>query len=199
MNSSKKGVQKYHFWLAFFFLIFGFTFSMIVWTVKNAVNTPVYSDKSFLNSYHDVDANFNKMMAQNQRFNLLYDVKVKINEKTIGMEIKDAFLGQRSLEKKSGNQNLLKVGVNTLSLTILDKKSQEVVSDANVTFQITRPIVDTNDIDLNKFTYENGVYKTTVKVDISGNWNIQGVIKISNDVGYFYIKTNTPREKGSDE
>ncbi len=188
-------IQKYHFWLAFFFIIFGFTFSMIIWTIKSAVDTPVYDDKSFLSSYHNVDEDFNKMMLQNNHFNQIYDVKVKINEKTMGMEIKDAFLGQRSLEKKSSNQNLLKVGVNTLSLTIRDKKSQEVVSDANVTFQITRPIVDTNDIDLNRFTYENGVYKTTAKVDISGNWNIQGVIKISNDVGYFYIKTNTPREE----
>jgi len=194
MSSSKKGIQKYHFWLAFFFLIFGGTFSMIVWTVKSAVNTPVYKDKSFLNSYHNVDADFNKMMAQNHRFNLLYNVKVKINEKTIAMEIKDAFLGQRSLEKQSDNQNMLKVGVNTLSISIKDKESQEVVSDANLTFQITRAIVDKYDIDLDKFIYENGVYKTTAKINKAGNWDVQGVIKIAKDVGYFYIKTNTPRE-----
>ena len=194
MKNSKKGIQKYHFWLVFFFVIFGFTFSMIVWTVKSAINTPVYKDKSFLNSYHNVDDNFNKMMAQNHRFNLLYDVKVKINEKTIGMEIKDAFLGQRSLEKQSNNQNMLKVGINTLSISIRDKKSQEVVSDANLTFQITRAIVDKYDIDLDKFIYENGVYKTTAKINKAGNWDIQGIIKVAKDIGYFYIKTNTPRE-----
>ena len=195
MSSSKKGIQKYHLWLAFFFLIFGGTFSMIVWTVKSAVDTPVYKDKSFLDSYHNVDDNFNKMMVQNSHFNLIYDVTVKINEKTIAMEIKDAFLGQRSLEKQSSNQNMLKVGVNTLSLTILNKKSQEVVSDANVTFQITRPIVDMHDIDLNKFIYENGVYNTTAKIDIAGNWNVQGVVKIAEDIGYFYIKTSTSKLK----
>ncbi len=194
MKNSKKGIQKYHFWLVFFFVIFGFTFSMIVWTVKSAINTPVYKDKSFLNSYHNVDDNFNKMMAQNHRFNLLYDVKVKINEKTIGMEIKDAFLGQRSLKKQSNNQNMLKVGVNTLSISIREKKSQKAISDANLTFQITRAIVDKYDIDLDKFIYENGVYKTTAKINKAGNWDIQGIIKVAKDIGYFYIKTNTPRE-----
>ena len=193
MGSSKKGIQKYHFWLAFFFLIFGGTFSMIVWTVKSAVNTPVYDDKSFLNSYHNVDADFNKMMAQNYRFNLFYDVNVSINEKTIGMEIKDAFLGQRSLEKQSSNQNMLKIGENSLSVTILNKKSHKAVSDANVTFQITRPVVDMYDIELNKFIYKNGVYTTTANIDKIGNWNVQGVVRVAEDVGYFYIKTNTPK------
>ena len=196
MSSSKKGIQKYHLWLALFFLIFGFTFSMIVWTVKSAVDTPVYQDKSFLSSYHNVDDNFNKMMAQNHRFNQLYDVKVKINEKTIGMDIKDAFLGQRSLQKHSTHQNMLKVGENSLSITIVNKKTQESVSDANLTFQITRAIVDKYDIDLDKFIYKDGTYSTTAKIEKAGNWNVQGVIKVAKDIGYFYIKTNTPREEG---
>ena len=188
-------IQKYRFWLAFFFIIFGFTFGMIIWTIKSTVNTPIYEDKSFLSSYHNVDADFNKMMAQNRHFNQLYDVRVKINEKTIGMEIQDAFLGQRSLEKHSTHKSMLKVGENTLAIAIVDKKSQKAVSDANLTFQITRAIVDKYDIDLDKFTYENGVYKTTAKIKKAGNWDIQGIIKIAKDVGYFFIKTNTPREE----
>jgi hypothetical protein len=193
MQNSKKGIQKYHLWLAFFFLIFGGTFSMIVWTVKSAVATPVYDDKSFLSAYHDVDDNFNKMMVQNHRFNTLYDVKVKINERTIAMEIKDAFLGQRSLEKQSANQNMLKVGENSLSVSVTNKKSNEVVSDANVTFQITRAIEDMYDIDLNSFAYDNGTYKTEAKIELAGHWNIYGTIKIADAIGYLYIKTNTQK------
>ena len=188
-------IQKYRFWLAFFFLIFGFTFAMIIWTIKSTVETPVYEDKSFLSSYHNVDADFNKMMAQSKNFNQLYDVKVKINEKTIGMDIKDAFLGQRSIEKHSTHRNMLKVGENTLAISIVDKKSQKSVSDANLTFQITRAIVDKYDIDLDKFTYKNGVYRTTAKINKAGNWDIQGVVRVAKDVGYFFIKTNTPREE----
>jgi len=193
MENPKKGIQKYHLWLAFFFLIFGGTFSMIIWTVKSAVATPVYDDKSFLSSYHDVDDNFNRMMVQNQRFNNLYDVQVTINERTLGMEIKDAFLGQRSLEKQSTNQNMLKVGDNSFSVIITSKESAEIVSDANVTFQITRAIEDMYDIDLNTFTYANGSYTTTAKIDLAGNWNVHGTIKVAEDIGYFYIKTHTPK------
>lgn len=193
MENPKKGIQKYHLWLAFFFLIFGGTFSMIIWTVKSTVATPVYDDKSFLSSYHDVDDNFNRMMVQNQRFNNLYDVQVTINERTLGMEIKDAFLGQRSLEKQSTNQNMLKVGDNSFSVIVTSKESAEIVSDANVTFQITRAIEDMYDIDLNTFTYANGSYTTTAKIDLAGNWNVHGTIKVAEDIGYFYIKTHTPK------
>lgn len=193
MENPKKGIQKYHLWLAFFFLIFGGTFSMIIWTVKSAVATPVYDDKSFLSSYHDVDDNFNRMMVQNQRFNNLYDVQVTINERTLGMEIKDAFLGQRSLEKQSTNQNMLKVGDNSFSVIVTSKESAEIVSDANVTFQITRAIEDMYDIDLNTFTYANGSYTTTAKIDLAGNWNVYGTIKVAEDIGYLYIKTHTPK------
>lgn len=193
MENPKKGIQKYHLWLAFFFLIFGGTFSMIIWTVKSTVATPVYDDKSFLSSYHDVDDNFNRMMVQNQRFNNLYDVQVTINERTLGMEIKDAFLGQRSLEKQSTNQNMLKVGDNSFSVIITSKESAEIVSDANVTFQITRAIEDMYDIDLNTFTYANGSYTTTAKIDLAGNWNVYGTIKVAEDIGYLYIKTHTPK------
>ncbi len=188
-------VQKYHFWLIFFFIIFGFTFGMIIWTIKSAVDTPVYEDKSFLNSYHNIDNNFNQMMAQNRKFNQLYDVEVKLNENRMSMDIKDAFLGQRSLEKHSSHQNMIKVGENTLAIAILDKETQKPISDANITFQVTRAIVDKYDIDLNNFIYENGVYKTTAKINKEGNWNVQGQIKIAKDIGYFYIKTNTPREE----
>lgn len=193
MENPKKGIQKYHLWLAFFFLIFGGTFSMIIWTVKSTVATPVYDDKSFLSSYHDVDDNFNRMMVQNQRFNNLYDVQVTINERTLGMEIKDAFLGQRSLEKQSTNQNMLKVGDNSFSVIVTSKESAEIVSDANVTFQITRAIEDMYDIDLNTFTYANGSYTTTAKIDLAGNWNVYGTIKVAEDIGYLYIKTHTPK------
>jgi hypothetical protein len=193
MQNSKKGIQKYHLWLAFFFLIFGGTFSMIVWTVKSAVATPVYDDKSFLSSYHDVDDNFNSMMIKNHHFNNLYDVKIEVNERAVGMDIKDAFLGQRSLEKQSSNQKLLKIGQNSISVVVTDRKSNQTISDANVTFQITRAIEDMYDIDLNSFAYDNGTYKTEATIELAGHWNIYGTIKIADAIGYLYIKTNTQK------
>jgi len=184
-------IQKYHLWLLFFFLIFGFTFSMIVWTVKSAVDTPVYEDKSFMSNYHIVDNNFNKMMVQNRKFNSRYDTKVTINNKTVGMEISDILYGQRSLKKKSRNQNMLIVGDNSISIKIINKESNSTVNDANISFQITRAIEDLYDINLNEFKFIDGSYNSVTKIDMIGNWNIIGKIAIGNDMGYLYIKTNT--------
>jgi len=186
-------IQKYHFWLAFFFFIFGMTFSMIVWTVKSAVNTPVYEDKSFLSSYQDVDENFNSMIISNRKFNEKYHTEVTINSKKVGMELSDLRYGQRSLKKKSKNQNILQVGENTLSLSIVDKQSNTPITDAKIEFQITRPIQDKYDINLNKFIVNNNHYAMRAKIEKAGNWNIIGKVTIGKDIGYLYIKTNTKK------
>ena len=193
MKTSKMGIKKYQLWLLFFFVIFGFTFSMIVWTVKSAVNTPVYEDRSFMASYQDVDDNYNKMFISNKKFNAQYNAEVTINSRTVGMEFSDLRYGQRSLEKMSKNQEMLNLGENTISVVISDKKSKEIVSNAKIEFQITRAIENMYDIDLNSFNFEQNAYKSTAKIDIVGNWNIIGKITIGDDVGYLYIKTGTKK------
>jgi hypothetical protein len=193
MKSAKKGIQKYHLWLLFFFAIFGGTFSMIIWTVKSAVNTPVYEDKSFMSSYQDVDDNYNQMYLSNAKFNSRYTTEVTINGRTVGMNFSDVLYGQRSLEKKSTNQNMLITGKNSLSISIKERESQAVVKDANVSFQLTRAIEDMYDINLNDFKFENNVYTSMGEITREGNWNIIGKIMIGEDTGYLYIKTNTKR------
>jgi hypothetical protein len=186
-------IQKYHFWLLFFFLIFGFTFGMIVWTIKSAVDTPVYEDKSFMSNYHIVDDNYNQMIIDNHNFNSKYDTKITINNRIIDMGISDILYGQRSLKKRSTNQNMLVVGDNSISIKISKRGSNTIISDANISIQITRAIEDSYDINLNEFKFVDGLYSSLAKVNIKGNWNIIGKIMIGNDVGYLYIKTNTKR------
>jgi len=188
-------IQKYHFWLAFFFFIFGITFAMIIWTIKSAVNTPVYEDRSFMTSYQDVDENFNQMVISNAKFNAKYDCVVTINNKTVGMELSDLLYGQRSLKKMSTNQQILKVGENRLSLIVKDKATKSIVDNAIVEFQITRPIEDMYDINLNDFKIINGHYSAFATIEKEGNWNIIGKVTIGDDIGYLYIKTNTPIEE----
>ena len=193
MKNPKSGIQKYHLWLAFFFLIFGGTFSMIIWTVKSAVATPVYDDKAFLSSYHDVDDNFNKMMINNYNFNKKYEVQIKINDRRLGMEIKDSFLGQRSLEKQSTNQNIFSLGKNNISIVISEKQSKNIITNAKIKMQITRAIEDMYDIDLNNFKLQNDVYKSSATIERKGNWNVIGTIEVDSKIGYFYIKTSTKK------
>jgi hypothetical protein len=183
-------IRKYHFWLLFFFFIFGYTFSLIIWTIKSAVETPVYEDRSFMEKYQDVDDNYNKMVISNIKFNLRYDTKVMINSRTVGMNFSDIQYGQRSLEKYSKNQELFHLGENSLSLEIIDKESKSLVTDANISFQVTRPIKNDHDINLNSFNYSDGKYTTdAINLKLQGYWNIIGKIIIGEDVGYLYIKT----------
>ena len=165
---------------------------MIVWTVKSAVNTPVYEDRSFMTSYQDVDDNYNTMVISNAKFNAKYQTKVTINDRTVGMEFADLLYGQRSLEKKSDNQNMLNVGENSLEISIVDKENRPL-SNAKIEFQITRPIEDMHDINLNSFKFENNSYSSKAKIEKSGHWNIIGKITVGEDIGYLYIKTMTKK------
>ena len=185
-------IKKYHFWLLFFFLIFSYTFSMIVWTIKSAVDTPVYEDRSFMEKYQDVDDHYNRMVIANTKFNARYETKVVINNRTVGMNFSDMQYGQRSLEKYSKNQEMLMLGDNALSIKIMDKETNTPVSNANISFQITRPIKNDSNIDLNNFVYHDGEYTTSaIKLDLKGYWNIIGKVVVGEDTGYLYIKTGT--------
>jgi len=185
-------IQKYHFWLLFFFFIFGYTFSLIIWTIKSAVDTPVYEDRSFMKKYQYVDDHYNKMVIANAKFNAKYETTVTINSRTVGMDFSDIRYGQRSLDKYSKNQEMLNLGENRISLEIVDKKSKISVPDANISFQITRPIKNDHDINLNSFKYSNGKYTIEpIKLDIKGYWNIIGKVTIGDNIGYLYIKTGT--------
>jgi hypothetical protein len=184
-------IKKYHFWLLFFFAIFGFTFGMIVWTVKSAVDTPVYEDRSFLSSYHIVDDDYNTMMIDNQKFLNSYSVNFNINSHKVGLEVSDVFLGQRSLEKNHKHKDFLRVGKNSISISILDKNSSTSVSNAKIELLLTRAIENSGDLDIKDFIFKNGLYMSVTEVPIGGHWNLTGKITINNKKGYFFIKTNT--------
>ncbi len=184
-------IKKYYFWLLFFFVIFGFTFGMIVWTVKSAVNTPVYEDKSFLSSYHIVDDDYNSMMEDNQKFKEKYNVLFNINNNKVGLEVADVFLGQRSLKKKHKHRNFLKVGENSISISIVDKNSSSVIKNAKIELLLTRAIKDNGDLDIKSFKFQDNKYETIATVPIKGHWNLTGKITVDKQIGYFFIKTNT--------
>jgi len=192
-TKEKKGIQKYHFWLLLFFAIFGGTFSMIVWTVKSAVNTPVYEDRSFLSSYHLVDDDYNKMMADNKEFLQKYSVKFDINGHQVGLEVSDVFLGQRSLKKEHKHKDFLKVGQNNISVSVVDKQTSKVINNAKIELLLTRAIEDNGDLDIKSFEFKDDKYDTVATVPIQGHWNLTGKVHVEQYTGYFFIKTNTKR------
>jgi hypothetical protein len=185
--------KKYHLWLLLFFTIFGFTFGMIIWTVKSAVNTPVYEDRSFLSTYHLVDNNYNQMMVENSKFLNCYNIIFNINGHKVGLETDDVFLGQRSLEKKHKHRDFLKVGENSISVSIKERNSSIAVPNAQIELLLTRAIENNGDLNINSFIFKDNLYTTVMEIPIKGHWNLTGKITINNKKGYFFIKTNTKK------
>ena len=183
-------VKKYRLWLLFFFLIFGFTFGMIIWTIKSTISEPVYEDKSFLSSYHIVDSDYNSMMNNNREFLKRYNINFNINGHKVGLITKDIFLGQRSLEKNHIHRDFLKVGQNSINVSITDRDSSKAISNAKIELLLTRAIEDNGDIEIKDFTFKDNLYSTTTKIPFKGHWNLTGRVTVNNMKGYFFIKTN---------
>jgi len=187
-------IEKYKLWLLFFFIIFGFTFGMIIWTVKSAVNTPVFEDKSFLSSYHIVDDDYNNMMEDNKKFLQKYDISFDINNHKVGLDVSDMFLGRRYLEKSHKHKDFLEVGKNNIFVSIKDKNSSKVIKNAKIEILLTRAIDDKEDMNIKSFDFKDNGYKKEILIPIKGYWNLIGKVTIDNQKGYFFVKTNTKKE-----
>ena len=184
--------MKRNYWPLFFIGIFSFVFSMIIWTIYSASQVPINKDETFLTSYHDLDTNYNKIILSNKVFENKYDLSIKINEKDFGLVFKDMFLGQRVIEKKSNHKDIFKFGENKVLVTIVDKKTKEVIKNSEIKIRVSKPTNHEQTMDFVKkdFKNENGKEILDFKLPLKGNWNITGQFIVGNDIGYFYIKSN---------
>ena len=183
--------MKRNYWPLFFIGIFGFVFSMIVWTVKSAVSVPVIEDKSFMKKYQDVDKNYNDMMNSNIAFLSKYIFQLNINDREINLTTDDIKYSQRVIEKMSLHKDILKVGSNSLKLVILDKNSNEK-KEINIQLVVSKSISADSDQILNNdnFVINEKVYSTAFDIKEENNWIITGSFDVDGTIGYIYIKTN---------
>lgn len=181
--------MKRNYWPLLFIGIFSFTLYMIIWTIYNSTQSPVYQDESFLNSYQHVDKGFNEIALSNQEFLKKYDFELKINEHIFPLTYEDIFYSQRVIEAKSEHKNTLYVNNNQVSIAIKDKNTHQVVNNAQITLRIMIPTNNQNDFDLD-IPFSNDLYKNEFALSNKGNYNITGVITINNDKGYIFLKTN---------
>jgi len=184
--------MKRNYWPLLFIGIFSFTLSMIIWTIYSATQTPVHEDESFLISYHNLDRDFNKVVSSNTKFKDNYDFNIKINQKSFDLVISDMFLSQRVIEKKSKHKDIFNNGKNQITITIKDKKTGKEITNADLSFRISRPTNHNNTLDFkNKdFKIKNNAYNLDVDLPLKGNWNVTGSFNVGNDNGYIYIKSN---------
>ena len=183
--------MKRNYWPLFFIGIFGFVFSMIVWTVKSAVSVPVIEDRSFMKKYQDVDEHYNDMMTSNAVFSSKYNFELSVNEKTFGLTTDDIKLAQRVIEKYSEHKDILKIGQNSLKIIVTDKITNEK-KDIIIELVISKTISTDSDMILKNenFTANDKIYNSTFELKEENNWIITGSFIVDGITGYIYIKTN---------
>ncbi|MFA7083424.1 MAG: hypothetical protein WC141_02700 [Arcobacteraceae bacterium] len=182
--------MKRNYWPLLFIAIFTFTIYMVFWTVYNAIQTPVQQDDSFLNSYQNVDGNFNEIALSNEQFLEKYDFELLINNHTFELSFQDIYYSQKVIETKSEHKNALNVENNTISVSIKEKKSNEPISNALISMRVMAPTNNNHDTDLEDFNYSNNMYSSEFPLPNKGNFNITGVITIDDQKAYIFIKTN---------
>ena len=183
--------MKRNYWPIFFILIFGFTFSMIVWTIKSASSISLAPDKSFMKKYQDVDAHFNEMMESNKLFLSKYNFEMLLNDNKFPLTTDDIKYSQRVLEKISLHRNNLRVGQNNIQIVVTDKLTNEK-KDLKVELVISKSISDDSDLILKNenFKNDNKTYSSDFKLNDAHNWIITGSFEVDGITGYIYIKTN---------
>ncbi|QOG12617.1 hypothetical protein [Arcobacter sp. FWKO B] len=171
--------------------LFMIGFSLVMWTVYNASKLPVQLDQSFFETKKEIDDKFNNMLESNVVFNEKYDTKFVYNGvNEASLDVSEIFLSQTVIQERGTHRNFLKVGENTIEIFIKDKNSNIVPENVDIHTMVTIASNNTNDIDLTNFEFIDGRYISTFEVPRVANWNVNGIITIGEDKGYFLIKTN---------
>ncbi|RXJ88574.1 hypothetical protein CRV01_12585 [Arcobacter sp. CECT 8983] len=189
-------MKKRNYWPLFFVGIFSFTFSMIVWTIYSAVNTPVHEDETFLKKYQYLDEHYNDVVTSNKSFLSKYDFEIVFNDKKeFGLVIDDMFKGQRVIEKTSAHKKSFVKGKNKVAIIVRDKAGN-IVDNLGINFRVSRPTNHkfTMDFKTEDFKFEDGKYIKYFELPLKGNWNVTGNFKASDDIGYLYIKSDATEQ-----
>lgn len=182
--------MKRNYWPFLFIGIFTFTLGMIIWTIYSSTQAPVNQDESFLNTYQNVDENFNDIAMANENFLNNYDFVLKVNKQEFGLTYSDIFYSQRVIESRSPHKDILNVGDNQVQIIIKNRATKEVISDAQIALRVTRATNNKSDINLESFEQNQDSYQSNFELTMKGNWNITGVVSIGDNKGYIFLKTN---------
>jgi len=175
-----------------FVLKFTLSLLMIFWTIKMTMGAGVGkdNDNTFLSTYAKVDDSFNEFNEHNKIFNNKYDTLITINNEVLNtMDFNDIFLSQRIIKHKKTRKDVLNYKENnSINIIIKDKLTNQIINDINASIILTRPNTHENDFTLS-------ILKSNKQKDFNiskkAYWNIMGAVKIGDDEGHFYIKTNS--------
>lgn len=187
----ENSMKKRNYWPLYFIAIFAFTVYMIIWTIYKATQVPVVEDRSFMQKYQYVDENYNNIMTSNINFLEKYSLELDLNGKIFPLTTEDIKYGQRVIEKYSNHKDVLKVGENSLKISVLNKTTKEIVP-INIDLLITKTMSDDSNVNLKdeNFTKDKNIYTTNFSLNEETNWIITGSFKVEDETGFIFIKTN---------
>ena len=187
----ENSMKKRNYWPLYFIAIFAFTVYMIIWTIYKATQVPVVEDRSFMQKYQYVDENYNNIMTSNINFLEKYSLELDLNGKIFSLTTEDIKYGQRVIEKYSNHKDVLKVGENSLKISVLNKITKEIVP-INIDLLITKTMSDDSNLNLKdeNFTKDKNIYTTNFSLNEETNWIITGSFDVKNEKGFIFIKTN---------
>jgi hypothetical protein len=166
---------------------FVFSLLMIGWTILWTLKADIFSDEenTFFDTYHNIDFEYNKIVATNEYLNKKYNFEIVINNYKINkLDFKDIYLPKRVIEKRKDKKNILVVGKNSFNIKVLDQNGQNIpfVLELVVSKPTTNKPTATLTIKDNKNYDFNIPHKAY--------FDIMGKITIDKYQGYFLIKTN---------
>ena len=130
------------------FLIVGITLSY--WTVKSASSVPVQETDDYMMKYQQADLYINDILTKKKRFDSNYTIAIEGVKK-----------GKLKLEHVKRNNVeevvLLQKGANTFTYRVVDK-SGKPVEGVKVSFLLTRPHTDEDDLSVESVPAKNGAY-----------------------------------------
>ena len=160
------------------FLFLGITLSY--WTVKSASSMPVQESNDYMLKYQQADMNINEIMNSKNLFDGKYKIEL-LNAQSAMQEVENA---KRAKEEKS---IVLTQGKNSFTYSV-STRSGEFMSDANVTFLLTRPHTVKEDLLVENIPVVEGMFKIdNISITKPGRYVLQLRAKIGNAIGYSEI------------
>jgi len=157
------------------FLAIGITLSY--WTVKSASSMPVQESNQYMLKYQMADMNINQIMERRIAFDEAYSIHI-VDVETMVMT------DNINSNRPQLNPVKLVEGMNDFSYEIVANSGIKV-SDANVTFLLTRPHSRTEDTLFVNIPCENGKCQIRdVEIVKAGRYTLQLRAEVGDTVGY---------------
>ncbi|SFV67781.1 FIG00545237: hypothetical protein [hydrothermal vent metagenome] len=157
------------------FLLVGITLGY--WTVKSATSVPVQEENEYMLKYQKADTNINQIMDKKIAFDKAYLIQITNVEMQVPAK-------NEILHRKQKPHIVLAKGVNRFVYEVKDKEGNPV-PDANVTFLLTRPHTDMDDISIAKVPFQGDKYIVeNINIQKPGRYILRLRAKIGDKVGY---------------